>query len=187
MARKIIVSMWTTLDGFVAGPDDEMDWLQIDDQVMRYERELVESADTLLLGRLTHADFAGYWPKAANDPDEPEEVRRYGSRVDSMEKIVISASGDTTPWRNTIRLEHPEQINEIKHGPGVDIVVYGSLGVIRSLAELGLIDEFHLLAHPIFLNEGKRLFDAGQPMRLDLISAEPLPSGVVLSKYGPTP
>ncbi|TDD03083.1 dihydrofolate reductase family protein [Nonomuraea diastatica] len=183
MARKIIVSMWTTLDGFVAGPRDEMDWLRIDDQVMRYERELVESADTLLLGRITHTDFASYWPKAAHDPGEPEEVRRYGSRVDAMEKIVVSASGDTTPWRNTQRIDHPEQINELKQGPGGDIVVYGSLGVIRSLTELGLIDEVHLLLHPIFLQNGKPLFDTSQPVRLDLISAEPLPSGVVLSKY----
>lgn len=183
MTRKIIVSMWTTLDGFVSGPDDEMDWLRIDDQVMRYEQELVESADTLLLGRLTHSDFAGYWAKAAQDPDEPEEVRKYGSRVDAMEKIVVSASGNTTPWRNTRRIDHPEQIGELKRGPGADIVVYGSLGVIRSMTGLGLIDEVHLLVHPIFLQQGKLLFDTGGPVRLDLISAEPLPSGVVLSKY----
>jgi dihydrofolate reductase len=91
MTRKIIVTMWTTLDGFVAGPNDETDWLRIDDQLLRYERELVKNAESLLLGRTTHTDFADYWPKVTNDVDEPEEMRRYGSRVDAMEKIVVSA------------------------------------------------------------------------------------------------
>src|SRR5688500_15080387 len=99
--RKIIVSMWITLDGFVAGPQDEMDWLLMDDQLHIYERELVESCGSLLLGRGTHADFAGYWPQAADDPDQPAELRAYAQRVDAMEKIVVSASGNTAPWRNT--------------------------------------------------------------------------------------
>ncbi|NUP23017.1 MAG: dihydrofolate reductase [Streptomyces sp.] len=186
--RKIIVSMWTTLDGIVAGPQDEMGWLQIDEQLLRYERELVEGSGGLLLGRITHADFAGHWPRAAQDPDEAEEVRRYARRVDAMEKIVISASGDVAAWQNTRRHERvdPDEIIELKRGHGGDIVIYGSLGVIWSLVELGLVDEFHLLVHPVFLCDGKPLFQGGRPpQRLELISAEPFTSGVVLMKYRP--
>ncbi|WP_280473557.1 dihydrofolate reductase family protein [Nocardia asiatica] len=185
--RKIIVSMWTTLDGFVAGPRDEMDWLQIDEQMLRYERELVENSGGLLLGRITHADFAGHWPRAAQDPDQTEEVRRYARRVDTMEKIVISASGNIAAWQNTRRHERfdPDEIIELKRGDG-DLVVYGSLGVIRSLVEFGLVDEFHLLVHPVFLHDGKSLFEGSRPpQRLKLISAEPFTSGVVLTKYRP--
>ncbi len=186
--RKIIVSMWTTLDGFVAGPDDEMDWLLIDDQVQAYERELVERAGSLMLGRITHADFAGHWPQAAHNPDEPDDLKGYARRVDTMEKIVVSASGDTATWTNTRRLERidSDEIIELKRGSGGNIVIYGSLGVIRSLDELRLIDEFHLLVHPLFLRQGKALFDGSQqPVRLGLISAEPFTSGVVLMKYRP--
>jgi dihydrofolate reductase len=186
--RKIIVSMWTTLDGFVAGPQDEMDWLLIDDQVHRYERELVEDSGSLLLGRITHADFAGYWPRAAQDPDETGEVRGYARRVDTMEKIVVSESGNIAAWQNTRRLERvdPGEIIELKRGHGGDIVVYGSLAVLRSLVELGLVDEFHLLVHPVFLRAGKALFEDGRPPeQLELISAEPFTSGVVLMKYRP--
>ncbi|MEV2273183.1 dihydrofolate reductase family protein [Nonomuraea africana] len=182
------MSMWTTLDGFVAGPQDEMDWLLIDDQVYTYERELVEGSGSLLLGRITHADFAGYWPRAAQDPGEPEEVRQYARRVDAMEKIVVSGSGNVAAWRNTRRLERvdPDEIIELKGGQGGDIVVYGSLAVIRSLVELGLVDEFHLLVHPVFLREGKALFEDGRPpQRLELVSAKPFTSGVVLMTYRP--
>ncbi|RKR86450.1 dihydrofolate reductase [Micromonospora pisi] len=186
--RKIVVSMWISLDGYVAGPRDEMDWLLIDEQVQRYEQDLVENAGSLMLGRITHADFAGYWPQAAGNPDEPDEVRRYARRVDDLEKIVVSASGNTAPWRNTRRLERidPGEIGEIKRGSGGNVVIYGSLGVIRSLVDLRLVDEFHLLVHPLFLCRGKALFDGNQPpVRLGLLSAEPFASGVVLMKYRP--
>lgn len=183
---KIIVSMWITLDGYVAGPQDEMDWLRLDERLQSYERELVDGAASLLLGRITHADFAGYWPQAAQNPDEPDELRAYARRVDTMDKIVVSASGTTAAWQNTRRLERitPDEINNLKHDSDGDIVVYGSLGVIRSLTEHGLVDEFHLLVHPVFLRHGKALFDGdGPPATLSLISAEPFASGVTLMKY----
>lgn len=185
---KIVVSMWTTLDGFVAGPHDEMDWLLVDGQLQTYEQELVESSAGLLLGRITHADFAGYWPQAARDRDEPEEVRAFARRVDAMDKIVVSASGDTATWANTRTLTHidPDEIAELKRDLGGDIVIYGSISVIRSLADLQLIDEFHFLVHPVLLRHGKALFDGHQPpVRLGLVSAEPFSSGVVLMKHRP--
>ncbi|WP_170990733.1 dihydrofolate reductase family protein [Herbidospora galbida] len=186
--RRIVVSMWITLDGFVAGPQDQMDWLLIDERLQKYEQELVENAGGLLLGRVTHSDFAGHWPKAAQSPAEPEEVRAYARRLDAMEKIVVSASGRTATWRNTRRIDRvrAEEIDELKRGSGGDLVVYGSLGVIRSLDDLGLVDEFHLLVHPVFLRRGKALFDDGQAaLELELVSAERFPSGVALMKYRP--
>ncbi|GAA4208219.1 dihydrofolate reductase family protein [Streptosporangium oxazolinicum] len=185
---KIIVSMWITLDGYVAGPKDEMDWLLIDERLQRYERELVDGSGSLLLGRITHADFASHWPRAAQNPDEPDEVRDYARRVDAMEKIVVSASGSTAEWKNTRRLERidPDEINDLKRDSDGDIVVYGSLGVVRSLTGHGLVDEFHLLVHPVFLRHGKALFDGDRlPARLSLVSAEPFASGVVLTRYRP--
>lgn len=186
--RKIVVSMWITLDGFVAGPADEMDWLLVDDHLQKYERDLVDNAGALMLGRITHADFAGHWPLVARDPDQPDDVRGYAQRLDVLEKIVVSASGDTATWGDSRRLSHldPDGIAELKRGSGGDIVVYGSLTLIRSLARLRLIDEIHLLVHPLFLRQGKALFDGGQPpARLELVSAEPFASGVVLMKYHP--
>ncbi|MPZ96322.1 MAG: dihydrofolate reductase [Propionibacteriales bacterium] len=188
--RKIIVSMWTTLDGLVAGPDDEMDWLHPDDQMQAYENELVASADTLLLGRITHADFAGAWPEMAADPSTSDEVRAYARRVDSMAKMVVSKSGRTADWNNTELLPElrPQTVRSLKEQDGHDIVVYGSLSVVGTLAALGLVDEYHLLVHPTVLHEGKPLFaPALGAVSLGLLSADPFASGVVLMRYRPEP
>jgi dihydrofolate reductase len=183
--RRIVVSMWTTLDGYVAGPQDEMDWLEIDDQMMAYETSLVSDAEALLLGRGTHGDFAGAWPDIARDESEAPATRAYAQRVDDMPKIVVSRSGQTAEWDNTTRLDSldADVVAQLKKGGDGDLVVYGSLGVIAALEELGAVDEYHLLVHPTAIGEGKALF--ASPTRLQLRSVETFPSGVALMRYAP--
>jgi hypothetical protein len=82
--RRIVVSMWTTLDGYVAGPQDEMPWLALDGRMMEYEISLVSDAEALLLGRITHGDFAGSWPNIAKDESEAPATRAYAQRVDAL-------------------------------------------------------------------------------------------------------
>jgi dihydrofolate reductase len=184
--RKIIASMWTTLDNFVAGPNDEMDWLRIDDQVMAYEQSFVDDAEMLLLGRSTFGDFAGYWPKAARNPHSDPTERRYAQRVDAMKKVVVSASGKVAQWRNSEVLSalSEKDVAALKHEGEGNIAIYGSLSVIGTLTRLGAIDEFHLLVHPIVLGAGKTMFEKAAPVSLELSSAKPFNSGVVLMKYG---
>lgn len=187
--RKIIVTMWITLDGFVAGPDDEMDWLRLDDDVQAYETELVSAADTLMLGRVTFNDFAGYWPRVARDSAEDTASRRYAQILDSMEKIAVSASGQLTEWNNTRRWPSvdTDTILDLKNSPGREIVVYGSLSLVNTLTELGLVDEYHLLVHPVILRDGKPLLRPGQPpVDVQHLSTRTFSSGVALIKYRPT-
>jgi dihydrofolate reductase len=148
--RKIIVTMWTTLDGFVAGPDDEMDWLRLDDDVQTYEIDLVGAADTLLLGRVTFNDFAGYWPRVARNSAEQPASSRYAQILDGMEKIAVSGSGQLTEWENTRRWPSvdTDTVLDLKNSPGRDVIVYGSLSLVNTLTELGLVDEFHLTDVP---------------------------------------
>lgn len=185
--RKIIVSMWTTLDNFVAGPNDEMDWLRIDSGVMAYEQAFVDDAEMLLLGRSTFGDFAGHWPKASRNPDTEPTERNYAQRVDAMNKIVVSASGEVAEWRNTEVLStlDEKEIAALKGGGDGNIVIYGSLSIVNALTSLGAVDEFHLLVHPIVLGAGKPMFDKARAVALELLSAEPFKSGVVLMKYRP--
>ncbi|WP_246858638.1 dihydrofolate reductase family protein [Citricoccus sp. SGAir0253] len=177
--------MWTTLDGYVAGPADEMDWLEPDDRMMAYETALVADADALLLGRVTHGDFAGTWPAVARNEAEPPAVRHYARRVDEMPKIVVSGSGQTTAWANTSHLEalDAQTVARIKDGDDGYLVVYGSLTLIASLQGLDAIDEYHLLVHPTAICQGKALF--ASPTRLRLLSAETFPSGVTLMRHTP--
>jgi dihydrofolate reductase len=186
--RRIVVSMWTTLDGYVAGPQDEMDWLALDERMQEYETALVNDADALLLGRITHQDFADAWPKIAQDESEAPATRAYAQRVDDMPKIVASRSGKTAKWDNTTRVESLDKdtvTTLMRDGDG-DVVVYGSLAVVAALQAIDMIDEYHLLVHPTAIGEGKALFPPDQsPIQLHLRSAAPLPSGVALMRYVP--
>ncbi len=186
--RRIIVSMWTTLDGNVADPKDEMPWLALDERMMEYEISLVNDAEALLLGRLTHADFAGVWPRVARDESTELATRAYAQRVDEMPKIVASRSGTAAAWANTSLVESLDKdtVTALKRDGDGDLVVYGSLSVIAALREIDMIDEYHLLVHPTAIGQGRALFPADQaPARLRLRSVEAFPSGVALMRYSP--
>lgn len=186
--RRIVVSLWTTLDGFAAGPNDEMDWIRGDEDMSAYERSFVEDADILMLGRKTFGDFASHWPRVAHenaDTAEGKSQQTYARRVDAIKKIVVSASGNVAEWQNSEVLSRIEQkaIDRLKRGIGGDIIIYGSLSVIDALSRLNRIDEYHLLLHPVVLGEGKPVFGKARRVNMELHSAEPFKSGVVLMKY----
>lgn len=179
--------MWITLDGIVAGTDDSMDWLRVDDNMMDYEQTFVNNADTLLLGRTTFNDFASYWPEVAKDDTVDPRQQKYAKRLDELEKVVISESTNIADWKGTKRLSsiNKQEILDIKKQSGKKkIIIYGSLSIINALAELDLIDEYHLLVHPLYLRRGKPLFKKDGPIvNLEPISSELFPSGVALMKY----
>lgn len=185
--NRLIVSMWITLDGYVAGDDDSMDWLRADADLMDYETALVEHAGTLLLGRITHADFASYWPAvAAGEIDADDGNKRYAIRLDQLDKFVVSRSGDFTSWPGTRRIEEvtTTEIQRITHQSDGDVIIYGSLSLIAALNALDLIDEFHFIVNPTLLGRGKPIFDTDQrPIQLDLIECRPFSTGAVLLRY----
>ncbi|MCA2207852.1 dihydrofolate reductase family protein [Nocardia rosealba] len=187
---RLIASMWTTVDGFVAGLDDSMDWLRADADLMEYETSLVENAGGLLLGRITHNDFAAYWPAvAAGEIDADEGTRRYARRLDQLEKFTASRSGEIADWPGTQQVEHvtAARIQHIKDHADGDVITYGSLSLIAALNELSLIDEFHLIVNPTLLCRGKPLFDEDQRRtEMDLLECRPFSAGAVLLRYAAT-
>lgn len=188
---RLIVSMWTTVDGYVAGPDDSMDWLRADADLMDYETSLVENAGALLLGRITHGDFASYWPAvAAGEIDADEDTRRYARRLDELDKFVASRSGHVASWPGTHHVQDATAtaVQQIKDRSAGDVIVYGSLSLIAALNALSLIDEFHLIVHPTLLCRGKPLLDADQrPTRMELLECRPFSTGAVLLRYAAIP
>ena len=169
-----------------AGPDDDMSWLRPDPDLMEYEISLVEEAATLLLGRATHADFASYWPAVARGKtDSDEGTRRYAERLDQLDKVVVSRSGQVSAWPGSRRIARVTRgdVERIKQASSGDVVVYGSLGVIADLDALGLIDELHVMLHPVFLGEGKPLFADGCRAHLELVESRPFSSGAILVRY----
>lgn len=188
--RKIIVTMWMTLDGFIAGPNQEMDWIgQFYGEAMgHYETELIKAADTLLLGRTTYQSFAGSWPHVPDSPSASEGEKEYARLLNAMRKIVFSKTLESADWNNSQLFKEiiPEEITQLKQAPGKDIVIYGSASIVQQLTNLGLIDEYQILVYPVLLGSGKPLFhNIKNRVTLKLIETQTHPSGVVLLTYQP--
>src|SRR6266446_9189750 len=126
--RKIITTTWVTLDGFIAGPNEEMDWVIVDEEMGTYEDDLVSAADTLLLGRVTYQSFAGSWPYVPDNPNASEGEKEYARKLNAMRKIVFSRTLERVEWNNSRLVKEvvPEEIEQLKHEPGRDMVIYGS-------------------------------------------------------------
>jgi len=186
--RKVIVTMWVTLDGFIAGPNDDMSWIIVDDAMGAYEDAMVSAVDTLVLGRVTYQSFAGAWPHVPDNPAASEGEKEYARKVNNMRKVVFSRTLETVEWNNSTLLQeiNPDDIVALKQEGGKNIVIYGSASIVQALTTLGLIDEYQLLVHPIVLGGGKRLFKEGSGrINLRLVETKTFDSGVVLLTYQP--
>ena len=182
--------MRVTLDGFIAGPNGEMDWMEefLDEALANYESELQKTVDTTLFGRVTYEGFESYWPQVALDPASPQGLVEYAQQLNAMRKIVFSKTLSRVEWNNSILVKEivPEEIIKMKQEPGRDMVIYGSASIVRTLTNLGLIDQYQLLVFPVVLGSGKPLFqDILHKVKLSLVSTKTHPSGVVVLTYQP--
>jgi len=186
--RKLVVTMWQSLDGFIAGPNGEMDWItnRFDSQMGAYEDNLINATDTLLFGRLTYESFAGAWPGVQENPEVSEDERVYARKLNTMQKVVFSHTLPSAEWQNT-RLERDglaECVQALKMETGNDILIFGSASIVRQLTFLGLIDEYQLLIYPVALGNGKSLFGSlEKPANLKLCRTHIHGSGVVELTY----
>jgi dihydrofolate reductase len=188
--RKIITTTWVTLDGFIAGPNGEMEWVGefYDEAMGTYESDIVDAADTLLLGRVTYESFAGSWPHVPDNPTTPEGEKAYARKLNAMQKIVFSKTLPTVEWNNSRLVKEiiPADIEQLKREPGRDMLIYGSASIVQALTNLGLIDEYQVLVHPVILGGGKPLFqNIKDQVKLKLVNSKTHPSGVVVLTYQP--
>lgn len=186
--RKIIASEFYSLDGFISDPDDSMDWVTttFDPELGKYEDELYEKADTLFLGRVTYKIFESYWPNAATNPDTPKGDIEMAHKINNITKIVFSKSLEKVNWKNSKLLNeiNPKEIARLKESSGKNILIVGSASIVQQLTNLGLIDEYHFVIHPVILSKGKPLFNNIEArVKLDLIDTRTFKNGVELVRY----
>ena len=183
--RKIIVSEYVTLDGFFAGPKGEIDWFVWDEETAQYARDLANSIDAILFGRVTYELMANYWPTPAPAAEEPVIT----NFMNNTPKIVFSKTLEKAAWKNTIVIKEikKEEILKMKQQPGKNMVIYGSGSIVSTFTELGLIDEYHIFVNPVVLGNGKPLFkDLKDRINLKLLKTKTFSSGNVLLIYQPT-
>jgi dihydrofolate reductase len=182
--KKIIAGLFISLDGVVEAPD-QWHFPYFNDEMGAAVGESLGSADTILFGRKTYDSFAGAWPdrEAAG-----EEDAGFAKQLGDTRKIVASRQQMEFTWRNSEQLKGDlvEVVGALKNeGDGV-IGMSGSISVVRQLLAAGLLDELHLLVHPIAIRKGMRLFDEGEsPIPLELIKSETFKTGVLNLVYAP--
>ena len=190
--RKIVLSEWVSVDGYTAGPNNDMSFVgeSFNDEMGKYEDDYVNSGDTLILGRVTYDSFAGSWPHVPDNPNASEAEKVYARKLNTMRKVVFSRTLPSADWNNSVLFREidADEINRLKQEDGKNILIYGSATIVQQLTNLGLIDEYQLLVHPVALGGGTALFrDLADKCRLKLASCRTFASGVVLLTYEGVP
>ena len=178
--RKVVLQMAMTLDGMVAGPDSEMDWLfsHSDNTSRAYIDNLLNNSDHILIGRNMAPGFLDYWPT-----DKTE----FGAKINKLPKTIFSKTLDKAEWPNvTVAKDITSEIARLKSEPGKNLILYGGAGLVQSFINLNLIDEYNLVVVPIILGKGLPLFaNLKSSTKLNLVKTTNNTLGVVIFHYEP--
>lgn len=191
--RKIISFMHISLDGFVAGPNGEMNWINVEQEMFDHVSNRIGKTDTALYGRVTYEMMENYWPTAGDKPNASRHDKDHSKWYKTAQKIVLSKTMDPNSYRpdlnNTTVINDnlSDSINEIKqsaNGGSKDILLFGSPTATHALIELNLIDGYWLFVNPIILGKGIPLFtnSTGQ-IKLKLLTSKTFTSGVTELNY----
>ncbi|MGB8887435.1 MAG: dihydrofolate reductase family protein [Candidatus Korobacteraceae bacterium] len=182
--RNVIFAINTTLDGCC-----DHTKFNPDEETFEYVLRLTRDADTFLYGRKTYQLMVPYWPDVAKDPSEQTKPDyEFAQAFDAVNKIIVfSKSLDSPEGEKTriVRTNLRDEVLKLKQEPGKTILT-GGVTIPSQLAELGLIDEYHFLVHPIVVGEGRRLFEGinlQEKLRLKLLESKNFRSGCVALRY----
>lgn len=186
--RKVILAMSLTLDGFVGGPQGEMDWVtmseEIDDSSLP---ELMARADTCLLGGALYQGFTAYWPTAQKtNPHLSKSEIQFAAWIEQAHKVVFSKSLEKADWTNSslARGDAAAEIARLKELPGKDMLVFGGARFAQGLVREGLVDLYDLMLNPVILGQGLPLFtDGASRQNLRLLSSRSFGDKAVSLRY----
>jgi len=172
--RKLISFMHISLDGFVAGPKGEMDWINVDQEIFDHVEKRISQGDTSLYGRTTYQMMESYWPTAGDKPGASKHDIEHSKWYKNVHKVVLSKTLLNTGLHNTtiINGNLSDNINEIKQKGEKEILLFGSPNATHSLIQQHLIDGYWLFVNPVILGKGIPLFaDIKEKIKLNLVSA----------------
>jgi dihydrofolate reductase len=180
----VIYAMNVSLDGFVAGPNGELDWGIVDEELHRYFNDLSREVGTFLYGRRMYELMARDWPTAGLDPSAPDYVVEFARIWKDKPKVVFSKTLEQVEWNSRLVRENvAEEVAALKEQSPQDLDLGGPT-IAATLMRLGLIDEYRLLVHPVVLGGGTPYFSAlDHSINLRLVETRTFGSGVVLLRY----
>ncbi|MFJ5550918.1 dihydrofolate reductase family protein [Streptomyces sp. NPDC093225] len=184
--RKIILMIGVSLDGFFEGPNREIDWHLVDDEVHTYFNDRLRTMGGFIHGRVTYQLMADFWPTADADPANAGPTAEFAGIWRDMPKTVYSRTLAEAGWNTTIEREvDPDRIRALKALPGGDLVV-GGPDLARSFARHDLIDAYEISVHPVLIGAGRPLFPSAErmsPRPLRLTGTRTFGNGVVMLRH----
>jgi dihydrofolate reductase len=181
---KIIYSLSVSLDGFAEGPDKNLDWVIIDEEIHTFFNEQSRGLGGFLYGRRIYELMAGYWPTADLNPSALPVEAEFARIWRDKPKIVFSQSLEKVEWNSRlVRGDLAEEVKKLKAQPGNDLGVGGPT-LAASLMELDLIDEFYIVVNPVILGSGTPFFPVmREKINLKLVETRTFSSGVIMLHY----
>lgn len=187
--RKVKLQMQLSLDGFVAGPNAEMDWMTMNwgEDINSYVKEITEAVDCILLGHHLAQGFVPTWQGMQADPATAED---FVHKMVDTPKLVFSKTKRVADadWKNVnFATQSPDkELADLKKMQGGDIMVYGGASLVSQLIAQNLIDEYHLFINPILMGNGMPIFkELNSYLKLELVSCKTFECGIVVLCYKP--
>jgi dihydrofolate reductase len=186
--RKLKLQVQMSVDGYIAGPNGEMDWMvwNWDDKLKEYVNELTEPVDSILLGRKMAEGFISHWSDVMTKPDNPDYA--FAKKMIEIPKVVFTKTLNKSDWVNTdiATGDLTDEINKLKNQNGKDMIVYGGASFDSSLIKARLIDEFHLFVNPAAIGNGMTIFkDLNEMQKFTLVKSIAYDCGIVALHYEP--
>ncbi|MCB2406723.1 dihydrofolate reductase family protein [Hymenobacter lucidus] len=186
--RKLKLQVQMTVDGYMAGPNGEMDWMTFswDEALKSYVADLTEPVDCIVLGRKLAQGFIPHWAAVAATPDNPEVAA--GQKFTDTPKVVFTQTLEQAAWDNTVLAKGDlvAEITRLKEQPGQDIIAYGGATFVSALIKANLIDEYHLFINPAAIGRGLPVFQSlDNTQHLTLVKATGFECGVTVLHYEP--
>ena len=181
--RKLIYSMGVSLDGFIAGPDGEIDWAEPDEELHRFHNQRTRELGAHLCGRRLYETMV-YWETADEKPSAPEHELEFARIWKDLPKIVFSKTLDKVEGNSRLMKNGvAEEVAKLKEQPGKDLAV-GGAGLASTLIELGLVDEYLRFVYPVVLGGGTPYFPAlEERIDLELVETRTFGSRVVYLRH----
>jgi dihydrofolate reductase len=156
--RKLKLQVQISIDGYIAGPNDEMDWLIRDSKNLKYIHEIAESVDTILIGWKMVDEFIPYWTDVMKKSDNPWNA--FAKKMIEIPKVVFTKTLNKSKWGNTelAKWDLKDEVTKLKSQNGKDILVYGGTSFDSPLIKEKLVDGFYLFVNPIVIGNGKTIF-----------------------------